>query len=48
MKKHDCPFKKDGWDAECDLILKYFCPFAAIPIMDEAIKENRENCPNSG
>lgn len=44
-KDFTCSFKRDGWDAECEMITKYFCPYAAIPIMDEAIKKGFKHCP---
>lgn len=34
---HDCPAEEDPWEAECHIFAEYhfFCPFAAIPFLDE-------------
>ena len=34
-RKYVCPLAngEDSWEAECELILKYLCPFASMPHM---------------
>ena len=34
---HECPGKTDPWECECEVFAeaKFFCPYAAIPILEE-------------
>jgi len=48
-RKYVCPLAngEDSWEAECELILKYLCPFASMPHMREAMEKELPECPYS-
>jgi len=48
-KEMVCPLARceDQWQAECELILKFFCPFASMPHMSEAMEKDFPECPHS-
>ena len=48
-RKYVCPLAngEDSWEAECELILQYFCPIASMPHMREAMEKGLPECPHS-
>jgi hypothetical protein len=46
MTRKKCPAELFGpWEAECELIWKFFCPYSAFPIGIEARKKGLPDCP---
>lgn len=47
-KQEVCPLLgAEGWEAECERIHKYYCPFASIPQMKVALEKDLPECPLS-